>query len=328
MSLWIHVPGYAENRAAIENAYFFASGRLAAEGSLPGTPEQISTIPVVVHVVGAEGGAAEVTDEQVHAQIAVLTADFRGANPDAAQIPEPFRALAADTRIEFALAQVDPRGAPTTGINRVTSDVASFSADDDGVKFAASGGADAWPADKYLNIWVCQLESGLLGYAQFPGGPAETDGVVITHTGFGTGGTAKAPFDLGRTATHEVGHWLNLRHIWGDDDTACSGSDFVADTPNCAGPNVGRPQFPHVTCHNGPNGDMFMNYMDYTDDAAMFMFTAGQAFRMQTALDTARPGITGPRVTPVGGATSPETTGTEGEVIDLRAQEDETSGQA
>ena len=137
-------------------------------------------------------------------------------------------------------------------------------------------------------VRVCRLRGGLLGYAQFPGGAASTDGVVITHSAFGTRGTARAPFDGGRTAVHEIGHWLNLRHIWGDDDEGCSGSDFVADTPNQAGPNLGSPSFPTATCGNAPNGDMFMNYMDYTDDAAMFMFTKGQAARMDATLDNAR----------------------------------------
>ena len=92
--------------------------------------------------------------------------------------------------------------------------------------------------------------------------------MVILHSGFGTTGTASAPFDLGRTATHEIGHWLNLLHIWGDDGTGCNGSDEVADTPNQGGPNFGIPTFPQLSCNNGPDGDLFMNYMDYTDDAA------------------------------------------------------------
>ncbi|MEU6035444.1 M43 family zinc metalloprotease [Actinomadura sp. NPDC047616] len=126
---------------------------------------------------------------------------------------------------------------------------------------------------------------------QFPGGPRDTDGVVITDKAFGTTGTAAPPFHLGRSATHEVGHWLNLFHIWGDDGTACTGSDQVDDTPNQAGPNFGCPQFPHITCGNAPSGDMFMNYMDYTDDACMFMFTKGQTVRMQAALDGPRASI-------------------------------------
>jgi hypothetical protein len=151
------------------------------------------------------------------------------------------------------------------------------------VKAASQGGADPWPSDRYLNLWVCTLAAGLLGYAQFPGGPRRTDGVVITSGAFGTSGTARAPFDRGRTAVHEVGHWLNLRHIWGDTED-CSGSDFAADTPNAAGPNYGRPAFPHVSCANGPNGDMFMNFMDYVDDAAMLLFTPQQVARMHAAL--------------------------------------------
>ena len=155
------------------------------------------------------------------------------------------------------------------------------------VKFAASGGAEAWPADRYLNIWVCHLND-LLGYAQFPGGPPQTDGVVIDYRAFGTVGTATAPFNLGRTATHEVGHWLNLFHIWGDDGGGCGGTDQVDDTPNQGGPNTGSPSFPHITCGNAPNGDMFINFMDYVDDRTMVMFTIGQVERMHAALDEAR----------------------------------------
>jgi hypothetical protein len=278
------VPDYAANRASVENAYFFAAQ--AFDGVVD---TRIRTIPMVVHIIGGPGGAEAVTDEQVKAQIEVLNADYAATNADVGSVPEPFQGLVADTRIRFALADLDPRGRPTTGINRVDSVVEVFTADDDAVKFSPTGGMDAWPAERYLNLWVCRLGGGLLGYAQFPGGPSETDGVVITHTAFGLGGTAAAPFDLGRTATHEIGHWLNLRHIWGDDDTGCAGDDFVDDTPNAAGPNTGLPTFPSVTCNNGPDGDLFVNYMDYTDDAGMMMFTAGQAFRMQAALKASRP---------------------------------------
>jgi pregnancy-associated plasma protein-A len=284
------VPAYAAARAELENIYWSALQAAAAGEPVPLGRDGVTTIPVVVFVVGNAGGAGDVTDAQVAAQIDVLNNDYRMKNPDQETVPEVFKPLTADSHVQFEPATTDPSGAATTGIVRVASDVESFGTDD-AVKSSATGGADAWPADRYLNLWVCRLEGGLLGYAQFPGGPAETDGVVITHTAFGTGGTAQAPFDLGRTATHEIGHWLNLRHIWGDDGTGCSGSDFVTDTPNCAGPNTGSPSFPHVTCGNGPNGDLFMNYMDYTDDAAMTMFTAGQVFRMQAALGSARPTI-------------------------------------
>jgi hypothetical protein len=235
--------------------------------------------------------AQNISDGQIQSQIDVLNRDFRKTNPDVASVPAVFAPLAADARIEFELATTDPSGAATNGITRTKTSANSFS-DDNAVKAASSGGADAWPRDAYLNIWVCELNTnGLLGYAQFPGGPSATDGVVILHSAFGTTGTAAAPFNLGRTATHEIGHFLNLRHIWGDDGNGCSGDDFVVDTPNAAASNRGTPAFPHVTCSNGPNGDLFMNYMDYTDDVAMFMFTAGQVLRMQTCLDNDRPSL-------------------------------------
>jgi hypothetical protein len=110
---------------------------------------------------------------------------------------------------------------------------------------------------------------------------------VILNTAFGTTGTAQSPFNLGRTATHEVGHWLNLHHIWGD-RSDCGGTDFVTDTPNAQLPNYGKPMFPHISCNNGPNGDMFVNYMDYVDDDTMVMFTAGQVLRMNATLSGPR----------------------------------------
>lgn len=274
------VPRYAEARQRIEEQAFLAANMLAPQRT------GCIRIPVVVHVVH-KTPEQDISREQVDSQIRVLNEDFRRRNPDASTIPAAFAPLAADARITFALATSDPAGNPTDGITRTRTTVDAFG-DDDSVKSSATGGADAWPAAEYLNIWVCQLAGGLLGYAQFPGGPAATDGVVVLHTAFGTTGTAAPPFNRGRTTTHEVGHWLNLRHIWGDDGDGCSGSDFVDDTPNQGGPNFGAPAFPTLSCSNGPNGDMFMNYMDYVDDAAMVMFTAGQVTRMQAALDGPR----------------------------------------
>jgi len=278
------VPDYADARALSETrAWRLATGRsiLARSG--------VTVIPVVVHVV-YKTNAQNISAAQIQSQIAILNHDYRKTNPDIASTPAAFNPLIADARIEFALAGTDPAGNPTDGIIRTQTTADSFS-QDDRVKASATGGADPWPSDRYLNIWVCQLGGGLLGYAQFPGGPTDTDGVVILHTGFGSTGTAAAPFNLGRTATHEIGHWLNLRHIWGDDGTGCNGSDFVNDTPNAAGPNFGTPAFPKVTCSNGPNGDLFMNYMDYVDDAAMVMFSNDQVTRMQACLDGDRPSI-------------------------------------
>jgi Pregnancy-associated plasma protein-A len=274
---------YASNRRNIENRSleYARSGVEVATANL-------KTIPIVIHVVHNPANNAEnISEAQINSQIDVLNLDFRKKNSDIAAVPSVFKALAADARIEFVLATTDPLGQATNGITRTVTTAAGFGGDDR-VKSAATGGADPWPSDRYLNIWVCRLNGGLLGYAQFPGGSAATDGVVITHTGFGTNGTAAPPFNLGRTATHEIGHWLNLRHIWGDDGDGCNGSDFVEDTPNQASDNTGVPTFPHVTCDNGPNGDMYMNYMDYTDDVGMFMFTTGQVLRMQATLNNER----------------------------------------
>jgi len=242
---------------------------------------QLITIPVVVHVVYKKD-AENISDAQVASQIAVLNKDFRATNPDTSKVPSVWSGLVADANVQFALAKKDPKGKATTGITRTETTRSSFGADDS-VKTKAGGGAPAWPAARYLNLWSCNLGGGLLGYAQFPGGPAKTDGVVILSSAFGTSGTVAAPFNLGRTATHEIGHWLNLRHIWGD-RTDCTGTDHVSDTPKAQTPNYGTPAFPHISCENGPNGDMFMNYMDYVDDPAMFMFTPGQVTRMNATL--------------------------------------------
>lgn len=246
------------------------------------------TIPIVVHVVYATA-AENIADAQVNSQIVSLNKDYGAKNPDRTKTPPVWTGLVSDTGVQFKLATIDPNGKPTNGITRTKTSSTSFS-DDDSVKSAAKGGADPWPSDKYLNLWVCTLGNGLLGYAQFPGGPAATDGVVILNLGFGSTGTATAPYNLGRSATHEIGHWLNLRHIWGDTED-CSGSDFVDDTPNAQHPNFGKPTFPHVSCTNGPNGDMFMNYMDYVDDDSMLMFTAGQVVRMHATLAGPRASI-------------------------------------
>jgi hypothetical protein len=266
-------PGFRQRQMTLEHATMrrMTAGIMARVG--------VITIPMVVHVV-YNSAAENISVAQIRSQIAVLNRDYRATNPDKSKVPTVFAGLVADARVQFALATRDPKRKKTSGITRTKTSRTSFG-DDDSVKSAAT---------RYLNIWVCTLGGGLLGYAQVPGGPAKTDGVVILNTAFGTTGTASAPFDLGRTTTHEVGHWLNLRHIWGDTED-CTGSDLVADTPNAAGPNFGKPKFPHVSCSNGPSGDMFMNYMDYVDDDTMFLFTTQQVVRMQAALDGARSSI-------------------------------------
>ena len=272
-------PNFRQRQVGLE--HLTARRMMPGEVLRPG----ITTIPVVVHVV-YNTRAENISVTQIRSQIAVLNKDFRATNPDKSKVPDIWKGLVADTRIQFALATTDPTGQSTTGITRTKTTRPSFGTGDT-VKSAATGGANPWPSDKYLNIWICTLANSLLGYAQFPGGPPATDGVVILNTAFGTRGTATAPFNLGRTTTHEIGHWLNLRHIWGDTED-CSGSDLVADTPNAEGPNFGQPTFPKVSCSNGPSGDMFMNYMDYVDDDSMCMFTPQQVARMHTALDGPR----------------------------------------
>ncbi len=279
-------PDYRQQRLSIE----MASREYETDPARARAVFPIITIPVVIHVV-YNNNAQNISDAQIESQIRILNEDYRMQNADRSEIPEPFKPVAADAKIEFKLAVRAPDGQTTNGITRTFTRETSFDYRFETVKFNSTGGKDAWPRDKYLNMWICNLSGGLLGYAQFPGGSAATDGVVMDYQYFGDIGTATSPFDKGRTTTHEVGHWLNLRHIWGDDNGACTGSDQVDDTPNQADANFGRPTFPHITCNNGPHGDMFMNYMDYTDDAGMFMFSADQVARMWATLDGPRASI-------------------------------------
>ena len=299
-------PALAQRMAAIE-AF---TQQAVASGTLHRTAGTTTiTIPVVVHVL-YNTAAQNISDAQVQSQIAVLNQDYHKLNPDYTNTPGIYAGLVADANIQFVLAKRTPTGTATNGIVHKYTKTASWSTND-AVKNSKRGGDDAWDATKYLNLWACNLGQGLLGYAQFPGGSAATDGVVILYSAFGSkakypAGTYSASYDLGRTATHEVGHWANLRHIWGDDSGACTGSDQVADTPNQGAENYGCPAFPHVSCSNA--GDMSMNYMDYVDDRCMYMFSTGQSGRMDAVFAAGGPraGIT----TSLGG-TAPRTTLTE-----------------
>ena len=234
----------------------------------------VVTIPVVVHVI-YNNNTENISDAQILSQIQVLNDDFRRLNADADDV----WSQAADSEIEFCMAASDPSGNPTDGILRVPTSTTAFGTND-AMKSSSSGGSDAWPASDYLNMWVCDISGGILGYAQFPGGSPSTDGVVIDYQYFGTIGTASAPFDAGRTATHEVGHWMNLRHIWGDG--GCNVDDFVGDTPSSNGANYG--------CDLGTEAcgsvDMVQNYMDYSDDACMNLYTEGQKNRMRALFES------------------------------------------
>jgi hypothetical protein len=273
MALLERYPAFRTRQQRLEGE----TARRRALGFLP-REIKLAKIKTVVHVVYKDS-SQNISDAQINSQIKVLNQDFRAKNTDKKKTPTVWGGLVADSQVEFTLYKV----------TRTQTTKSSFGTDD-GVKRASSGGVAPLNPSRYLNMWVCSLGGGLLGYAQFPGGPKSTDGVVVNYLAFGNQGTAQAPFNKGRTATHEVGHYLNLRHIWGDTED-CTGSDLVADTPNCAGPNFETPTFPKVSCNNGPNGDMFMNYMDYVDDAAMFMFTPQQVARMRTALDGPRSGL-------------------------------------
>lgn len=252
------------------------------------TANEVRVIPVVVHVIHTGsplGTGTNIPLSQIESQIRTLNEDFRRLNPDASQTPLEFLNVAADSRIEFVLAKQDPRGLPTNGVNRVVGPKTAYDPND----ATLLGQIALWPPEEYMNIWVVPLVSPFIGYATFPvsGLPGlnfppstrETDGVTVDYRYFGQGGSAISG-SRGRTLTHEVGHFFGLRHIWGDGD--CSADDFVNDTPNQDGPNnVCRTSAPRVSCNTR---DMVENFMDYTTDICMNIFTQGQVERFDVVL--------------------------------------------
>ena len=247
------------------------------------------TIPVVFHVL-YNNAQQNISDLQLISQLDVLNEDFNRRNPDASNTPVPFQSVAGNPQIFFCMASLDPEGKPTNGITRTQTNQTAFKYTENAMKFTAQGGYDAWNRDLYLNIWVCNLADNILGFAQFPGGPAATDGVVLLYRSVGRTplNPFPGPYNRGRTATHEIGHWLGLRHIWGEADNSCTDSDQISDTPNQDARSSGCPTFPKISCNNGPNGDMFMNFMDYTNDACMNLFTKEQSAKMTGVLHTSR----------------------------------------
>jgi hypothetical protein len=228
------------------------------------------TIPVVVHII-YNNSDQEVTDAHITKQIALLNQCFRRLNADSIYTPARFQPLAADCDIEFKLAISDPQRRPTTGIIRKYSPVSKWEANDN-MKFSSQGGSDAWDSDQYLNIWVCNL-TRVYGYASFPGGATEKDGIVLNY------GLFKAN---NKTIVHEAGHWFGLRHLWGDE---YCGDDSVDDTPKQGSGTNGCPAGIRQSCSNGPDGDMYMNFMDVTEGTCTNLFTEGQKMRMRTVLD-------------------------------------------
>ena len=275
-------PAFAGRRQQIAN--HTAAYVAAHQNNLPHT-NAVITIPVVFHVV-YNNAAQNISAVQCQAQVDQLNLDYARLNTDASNTPSAFAAVAANIGVQFCLAVRDPNGNTTTGIERRQTTVTSFSTNNN-VKYYSTGGMDAWPSESYLNIWTCYFSGTLLGYAQFPGGNAATDGIAIMFSTVGSmlQPSSAASYNIGRTATHEVGHWLDLYHIWGDDGSACTGTDYVADTPNQGANTWGCPAFPHTdACSTSSPGIMFMNYMDYSDDYCVNMFTEGQSARMNAVL--------------------------------------------
>lgn len=245
-----------------------------------------TTIPVVVHIV-YKNGNENISNAQIQSQLDVLNEDFTRTNADAFNTPADFLPIVSNTQVNFCLAQQSPNGNPTNGIIRKQTTTNFFPLFGDAIYYDSLGGSTAWNTQIYLNIWVAEIESGILGWAQFPAaGDTNTDGVVIDFEHFGTIGTAIYPYDLGRTATHEVGHWFNLYHTWGDN--SC-GNDYVNDTPIQEQGNFGCKIHPYISCSN--TGDMFMNFMDYTNDACMNSFTEGQKDRIWSSISNWRTGL-------------------------------------
>lgn len=222
-------------------------------------------IPVVVNVL-YRTATENISDAQIQSQIDVLNKDFNALNSDFNSVPALFSGVKANVGITFVLDQIIRKS--TTKTSWGTADA---------MKKTSKGGLAPTSPTTKLNLWACTIGGGILGYAQFPGGASATDGVVIDSKYFGLSGAGAAPYNLGRTATHEVGHWMNLRHIWGD---ATCGSDLVSDTPTHNEENYGVPAYPHYSTCAGTPVEMTMNYMDYVDDNAMYMFSNGQKSRM------------------------------------------------
>lgn len=257
--------------------------------------ETVYQIPVVIHVIHngeSYGTGSNILDEQIISQIDSLNKDFRRLNADQSNTPAQFVGDAADVKIEFVLAKRDAEGLPTTGIVRAQGNQSSYTINEANQLAANS----YWPAEEYFNIWVADLSNGLLGFAKFPvsnlAGMDDspnlnrlTDGVYVDYEYFGIGFGAEE-FSKGRTLTHEVGHWIGLRHIWGDG--GCGVDDFCDDTPEQSGSTSSSSTCGDLagkdTCGSGLP-DMFQNYMDYTSDVCMNLFTTCQGDRMRTVIE-------------------------------------------
>ncbi|MEP6674650.1 MAG: M43 family zinc metalloprotease [Ferruginibacter sp.] len=276
----------------------------------------ITYVPIVFHLILTAAQQAVVTDELMQRQVDVLNRDFGGLNPDSIKIPAAFKALFGHSDIRFILAKRTPTGTATGGVERLVSAQTFTQATYNTImKHTSAGGLDQWDGNKYFNVWLGTFTDGLLGIATFPNtGNANEQGVCI-HWGsidLPCGSPFAGAYDGGRTLVHETGHYFYLFHIWGDDGTACTGSDFgtpygtlpancTDDTPNQAGPTAGCLSGVHTdACSPTAPGFMYQNYMDYTDDPCYGMFTIAQDCRAQGCIDLYRASLkTSDGATPV-----------------------------
>jgi Secretion system C-terminal sorting domain/Pregnancy-associated plasma protein-A len=245
------------------------------------TQAQTITLPVVFHVV-YNIPAENVPDTCLQHQLDVLNEDFNAMNPDIVNVPAAWVPIIGNMNINFVLASIDPAGNPTTGIERRQTTVTSFNNSGSQLCYFVNGGLDAWPDSVYLNIWICDLGSGLLGYAQFPGGNPATDGVVIDYRVTGRGSYCQFPYNRGRVGTHELGHWFGLLHF--GPDNSCADIDQLADTPPYSTSNLYGYYSPTTVitdiCNPSAPGVMWMNFETSVDDSAMCFFTQNQVDTM------------------------------------------------
>ena len=242
------------------------------------------TIPVVFHII-YNNELENISDDQIISQLDVLNKDYNAENDDFINVPDNFSNVASSSGIRFCLAQIDPLGNVSSGITRTYTDLDFFNMSEDKMKISSEGGVDPWDTNKYLNIWVCDLSGNLLGFSTYPGSDPSLDGVVIDYEYLGVSLNSQSPYNLGRTTTHEIGHFFGLEHTF---YAGCSDWDDCDDTPPISTSTYGCPDFPQESCGSV---DMTMNFMDYTNDACMYMFTFCQTNKMVNILNSQRVGL-------------------------------------